>query len=107
MRARGVEPPRAEAHRDLNPARLPVPPRPRRYKDRAHGYAVLVSDDQPSFVDPGYTEPEVARDPAERERESALTDDTRYARELEAEEAARHAAAERLKEEPPLEPPRD
>jgi hypothetical protein len=29
MRARGVEPPRAEAHRDLNPARLPVPPRPR------------------------------------------------------------------------------
>ena len=28
MRARGVEPPRAEAHRDLNPARLPVPPRP-------------------------------------------------------------------------------
>src|SRR5215218_6260671 len=29
MRARGIEPPRAEAHRDLNPARLPVPPRPR------------------------------------------------------------------------------
>ena len=29
MRARGVEPPRAEAHRDLNPARLPIPPRPR------------------------------------------------------------------------------
>ena len=29
MRARGLEPPRAEAHRDLNPARLPVPPRPR------------------------------------------------------------------------------
>ena len=28
MRARGLEPPRAEAHRDLNPARLPVPPRP-------------------------------------------------------------------------------
>ena len=29
VRARGVEPPRAEAHRDLNPARLPVPPHPR------------------------------------------------------------------------------
>ena len=29
MRARGLEPPRAEAHRDLNPARLPVPPHPR------------------------------------------------------------------------------
>ncbi len=29
VRARGLEPPRAEAHRDLNPARLPVPPRPR------------------------------------------------------------------------------
>ncbi len=29
MRARGLEPPRAEAHRDLNPERLPVPPRPR------------------------------------------------------------------------------
>ncbi len=29
MRARGLEPPRARAHRNLNPARLPVPPRPR------------------------------------------------------------------------------
>ena len=28
VRARGLEPPRAGAHRDLNPARLPVPPRP-------------------------------------------------------------------------------
>jgi hypothetical protein len=28
MRARGLEPPRAEAHRDLNPARLPIPPHP-------------------------------------------------------------------------------
>src|SRR5262245_212990 len=32
MRARGVEPPRAQAHRDLNPTRLPVPPRPRAAK---------------------------------------------------------------------------
>ena len=29
MRARGLEPPRARAHRNLNPARLPVPPHPR------------------------------------------------------------------------------
>ena len=29
MRARGFEPPRPLGHRDLNPARLPVPPRPR------------------------------------------------------------------------------
>ena len=29
MRARGLEPPRAFAQRDLNPSRLPVPPRPR------------------------------------------------------------------------------
>ena len=34
VRARGLEPPRAEAHRDLNPARLPVPPRPRCFKNR-------------------------------------------------------------------------
>src|SRR3989304_2319238 len=36
MRAGGLEPPRAEAQRDLNPPRLPVPPRPRRAKDRSH-----------------------------------------------------------------------
>ena len=29
MRARGLEPPRAEAQRDLNPPRLPIPPHPR------------------------------------------------------------------------------
>ena len=29
MRARGLEPPRAFAQRDLNPPRLPIPPRPR------------------------------------------------------------------------------
>ena len=38
MRARGLEPPRAEAHRDLNPARLPVPPRP---PDGQHNQAVV------------------------------------------------------------------
>ncbi|HEX5798828.1 MAG TPA: hypothetical protein VFY02_01875 [Gaiellaceae bacterium] len=63
-----------------------------------------MTDPDPTFVDPGYTEPEVAPGPTERERESVLTEQTRYERELEAEEAARHAAAERLKSEPPLEP---
>ncbi len=29
MRAEGLEPPRAEAHQDLNLARIPIPPRPR------------------------------------------------------------------------------
>jgi hypothetical protein len=36
MRAEGLEPPRAEAHQVLSLARLPVSPRPRRFKDRAH-----------------------------------------------------------------------
>ena len=58
-----------------------------------------MSDPDPTFVDPGYTEPEVASGPEERERESASTDGTRYERELEAEEATRHSAAERLKAE--------
>ncbi len=66
-----------------------------------------MTDPDRTFVDPGYTEPEVARGPAERERESALTADTRYERELEAEEAERHAAAERLKAEGPPDPPDD
>jgi hypothetical protein len=29
VRARGLEPPRDRSHRDLNPARLPIPPHPR------------------------------------------------------------------------------
>src|SRR5262249_2293787 len=29
VRAEGLEPPRAEAHQDLNLARMPIPPRPR------------------------------------------------------------------------------
>ena len=31
MRMRGVEPPRAEAHRHLKPARLPIPPHPQSF----------------------------------------------------------------------------
>ncbi len=66
-----------------------------------------MSDSDPTFVDPGYTEPEVASGPEERERESAQTEKTRYERELEAEESARHAAAERLKAEGPPDPEPD
>ncbi len=66
-----------------------------------------MSESDPTFVDPSFTEPEVASGPAERERESAHTEQTRYERELEAEEAARHAAAERLKAEGPPEPAED
>jgi hypothetical protein len=51
----------------------------------------------PSFVDPSYAEPQVADGPAERERESARTEGTRYERKLAAETSERHAAIERLK----------
>ena len=54
----------------------------------------------PTFVDPSYAEPQVADGPAERERESARTAQTRYEREAEAEDSERHAAVERLKAEP-------
>ena len=37
MRVRGLEPPRAEAHQDLNLARIPVPPHPRDSQDREPG----------------------------------------------------------------------
>ena len=49
MRARGIEPPRAEAHRDLNPARLPVPPRP---PDGQHRQAVVQV--LPTVPNPAY-----------------------------------------------------
>ena len=45
VRARGLEPPRAFAQRDLNPPRLPVPPRPRWFKDRARRRERLPGDD--------------------------------------------------------------
>ncbi len=43
VRARGLEPPRDLSHRDLNPARLPIPPRPRVWWI----VALLEEDDQP------------------------------------------------------------
>ena len=61
----------------------------------------------PSFVDPSYAEPQVADGPAERERESARTDETRYEREAKAEDAERHAAVERLKADGSPEPTGD
>ena len=44
VRARGLEPPRAEAHRDLNPARLPVPPRPRSPTRIGRGSGMPLAD---------------------------------------------------------------
>ena len=58
----------------------------------------------PAFVDPSYAEPQVADGPAERERESARTDETRYQRKAEAEDAGRRAAVQRLKAEGDPEP---
>ena len=55
-------------------------------------------------VDSSDAAPQVAADPAERERESAESDQTRFDRERELEEAKRHAAAERLKADPLPEP---
>jgi hypothetical protein len=57
-----------------------------------------------TFVDPGYLEPQVADGPAERERESARTETTRYEREAEVEDSERHAAVGRLKAEGEPEP---
>ena len=51
----------------------------------------------PDLPDPDAVEPKVADGPAERERESAETDETRYERELEAEAARQREAAERLR----------
>ena len=51
----------------------------------------------PYAADPFTVKPEVADGPEERERESAQTDETRLERELDANQAERHAAAERLK----------
>jgi hypothetical protein len=55
----------------------------------------------PYAADPFTVEPEVADGPEERERESAKTDETRLERELTAERAKRHAAAEKLKNDDP------
>ena len=57
VRARGVEPPRAEAHRDLNPARLPIPPHPRRSGDRTLGQELDVLRDAACAPSPAARSP--------------------------------------------------
>ena len=57
-----------------------------------------------STGEPRDLEPQVADDAGERERESSQTDETRYERELDADEARRHAAAVRLKSDELPEP---
>jgi hypothetical protein len=67
-----------EAQRDLNPPRLPVPPRPPRLKDRADGYERLMSDQ------------------ADRERESRESDITKFEEIRQADEEERLETAQRL-----------
>ena len=87
VRARGLEPPRALAHRVLNPARLPVPPHPRWFKDRAAGY------------------PRRMATPEDRERESRESDTTKFEELTEEVREEQHEAAERIAK--PLEPQDD
>mgnify|MGYP001048067873 CR=1 FL=1 len=54
MRAEGFEPPRAEAHQDLNLARMPIPPRPR------GGPARALTRDKCRFVAPRFYDRSVA-----------------------------------------------
>ena len=75
-----------EAQRDLNPPRLPVPPRPRLFKDRGGGYARRMSDQ------------------ADRERESRESDITKFEEIRLADEAEREATAQRLQDEEQQEP---
>ena len=82
MRAEGFEPSSSLEHRPLKPACLPVPPRPRFGKDRCeHG--------------PGMS------NPAERERESQESDQTKYEELNEQESAERRELAEDVKERLP------
>ena len=83
MRAEGIEPPRAEAHRDLNPARLPISPRPRGwFTAYRRGYAAPMSESEhltsPGTVDDPELERERAEQAAERERESRESDQTKF-----------------------------
>ena len=76
---------RRERHRGLNPVRLSAPPRPRRFKDRAKGNAKRMAD------------------PEQRERESRESEETKFEERLEEEASERADAAERIRQEPPLE----
>src|SRR5271155_2524837 len=50
MRARGLEPPRACAHRLLKPACLPIPPRPRRSPQRSSTAGACIVSCEMSMV---------------------------------------------------------
>jgi len=88
MRARGLEPPRALAHRVLNPARLPVPPHP-----------LACSRIEPS----GYSRRMAT--PEDRERESRESDTTKLEEQSEEVREEQRKAAERIAK--PLEPQDD
>ena len=84
MRARGLEPLRgALPQRDLNPPRLPVPPRPRFAKDRSEQSTAVM------------------REQDERERESRESPETRYDEAVERESEERAEEAELLHDLPP------
>jgi hypothetical protein len=83
MRARGIEPPRAEAHQDLNLARLPVPPRPR------VDFRIEPIDKKPHMADR-----------EQREHESQDEESTKYEQEREAERATSERVAEDIQDAP-------
>ena len=83
VRARGFEPLRAEAHQDLNLARLPVPPRPRaRFRIDPDGHKLCMAD------------------PEQRERESQEEDKTKYQQRREEERADVERVAEDVQDAP-------
>jgi hypothetical protein len=145
MRARGIEPPRAEAHRDLNtqprlpladprldadeercgregsnlqgprahrdlnPARLPVPPRPRvvRQRNPLGNRRAMTENriDPDELTSPGTVEdPELERrraaEAAVREAESREDEETKFEQLRKVEEEERHEAAEIVGEVP-------
>jgi hypothetical protein len=74
--SKGVSP-----QRDLNPPRLPVPPRPPQLKDRERGYSGRMTDQ------------------ADRERESRESDITKFEEQRLEYEAEREASAEQVQGE--------
>jgi hypothetical protein len=84
VRARGLEPPRAFAHRVLNPARIPVPPHP-----LACSRIERTGKERPMAT------------PEERERESRESDVTKFEELTEEVREEQKEAAERISD--PLE----
>jgi hypothetical protein len=82
MRARGLEPLRAEAHQDLNLARLPIPPRPRGIQDRAVGQKRRMAD------------------PEQREEESQEDPTTKFEQARDEQRATTERVAEDIQDAP-------